>query len=159
MPKPMPKPMPQPMPQRNVVDLPTSLNNSMLFFHGANIGPKGNGVVYVNRVLYSISDRKVYFFTSDGDFIKIIIFDIKTGIKQTRYSKVNNKDHGKYIKSLVERDQIVLTNVIRNEPSEPSENDGYKVGVQNFRPDGSSDIIKNEVKVIADYLHLNKIKL
>ena len=157
-PMPQPQPMPQPMPQRNVVDLPTFLNNSTLFFHGANIGPKGNGVVYVNRVLYSIPDRKVYFFTSDGDFIKIIIFDLKTGIKETGYSKVNKKDHGKYINSLLERDQIVLKNVILNKPSEPSEKDGYKVGVQNFRTDGSSDIIKNEVKVITDYLNLTKIK-
>jgi len=146
------------MPQRNVVDLPTSLNNSTLFFHGANIGPKGNGVVYVNRVLYSIPDRKVYFFTSDGDYIKIIIFDLKDKTKQTGYSKVNKKEHGKYINSLLEGDQIVLRDVFRNKPSEPSEKDGYKVGSQNVRPDGSSDIIKNEAKVIVDYLNLNKIK-
>lgn len=129
-----------------------------MFFHGANIGPNGNGVADVNRVLYSIRDRKVYFFTSDGNYIKIIIFDLKSGIKQTGYSKVNKKEHGKYINSLVERDQIVLTNVIRNKPSEPSEKDGYKVGGQNVRPDGSSDIIKNEQKVIVDYLKLNNIK-
>ena len=151
------QPVPQRVPQ-NFVDLPTPFKNTKLIFHGANIGPRGNGIADVNRVLYSIPDRKVYFFTSDGDYIKIIIFDINTGIKQTGYSKVNKKEHGKYINSLVKGDKLELRDVFRNKPSEPSEKDGYKVGGQNVRPDGSSDIIKNEVKVIVDYLNLNKIK-
>jgi hypothetical protein len=119
------KPCPQPMPKRDIIEWPNQTPEGIVVFHGEKIG-KGNGFSSVGKILYSVPDNQVWFFSPDGDFVKIIILNLNNKTKQTGHGPINKNNLDK----IVMGDRIILNDVTISKPFNPTVNDGYKIGFQ-----------------------------
>ena len=149
--RPMPQPMPQPMPNQTFIDLPVQRNNEQLVFYGSSIGQSGKETSVVNRILYDVRNKEVWFFSHDGQYVKIIVFNLNKKTKRTGAGLIRHNDIGKIIKN----DNLILNGVRLSDPISPTGNEGYNVGIEYVGKDVKRPIV-GEKQAIEAYLSFYK---